>query len=330
MLSTAAAPTPSQSAPVAPSAPTSIEPEKPSVQGSNPPANDTGVTPGTEEQASQSQVTFDNWRELVAQGDEKVLNELNRLKSPGDIGKELLRQKGELSKRMASQPFPVSGTPEQQAEWRAANQIPKEATLEAYGIKAPENYNMTDAEKAGLGEMAKIAQQLNLPPKPVQEMANLLFKTNAAQAQAANEADRAKAQEWKQEYTATYGKDTDSYIKAATEYLTKDVFGGDEQTMQAFLGARLPGGGRIGDHPKMIDLVVGAALKAGYTDRIETQQMESNGRSLAMQQAEIEKLRFSNRAEYNDPRTQDRLKRIIELRLSNGEIDEMGNEKKRR
>lgn len=231
---------------------------------------------------------------------------------------------------MASQPFPVAGTPEQQAEWRAANQIPKEATIEAYGIKAPDNYNISEAEKAGLGEMAKLAQQLNLPPKPVQELANLLFKTNAAQAQANNEADKVKAAEWKQEYTAAYGKDTDAYIKAACEYLEKDVFGGDADTMQAFLGARLPGGGRIGDHPKMVDLVVGAALKAGYTDRLETQQMESGGRSLAMQQQEIEKLRYSNRAEYNDPKTQDRLKRIIELRLKNGEIDEMGNEKKRR
>jgi hypothetical protein len=51
---------------------------------------------------------------------------------------------------------------------------------------------------------------------------------------------------------------------------------------------------------------------------------------IARQQAEIEALRRTDRAAYNRPETQDKLKRVIELRQKAGEIDSWGNEVRRR
>jgi hypothetical protein len=71
-------------------------------------------------------------------------------------------------------------------------------------------------------------------------------------------------------------------------------------------------------------------MNSGLGDSIEANSMESGGKSLRDQQHEIESLRTSDPGKYNDPQTQARLDKIIDLRLSRGEIDEMGNERKRR
>ena len=76
--------------------------------------------------------------------------------------------------------------------------------------------------------------------------------------------------------------------------------------------------------------MIDAALNNGFADRIEANEMEGGGKSLEAQQQELEALWSSDRAKYDMASTQEKLNRIIQLRVSRGEIDANGKPIKRR
>lgn len=74
----------------------------------------------------------------------------------------------------------------------------------------------------------------------------------------------------------------------------------------------------------------GPLAKAELAQQVASMIKSGGGRSLKDQQTEIEKLRGTNTAAYDDPGTQSALDRLIELRHAIGEIDDRGNEVVRR
>lgn len=273
----------------------------------------------------------DTWRQHLSGGDEKILSELSRLKSPTDIAKEYVRQKQELSKPRAPLTPPAKdATPEQIAEYRKAVGVPDAGTIEAYGIAAPEGYELSEVEKGALADLTKSAHAANLPTGAVKTIADVFFRNQAAHQQAMNKLDGERSKGWKADLEGELGKDFEPMVGAAEAYLTQQ-FGDDQEGKSELLNARLPGGGKLGNHPFFVKMIVDAALKNGFADRIEGNEIESaGGKPLGEQQMEIERLQFTDRARYNLPATQARLDKIIAARVSRGEIDEMGNEVPRR
>lgn len=272
----------------------------------------------------------DTWRQHLSGGDEKLLSELSRLKSPTDIAKEYVRQKQELSKPRAPLTLAKDATPEQIAEYRKAVGVPDAGTIEAYGIAAPEGYELSEVEKGALSDLTKSAHAANLPTGAVKTIADVFFRNQAANQQAMNKLDGERSKAWKADLQSEMGKDFEPMVGAAEAYLTQQ-FGDDAEGKAELLSARLPGGGKLGDHPFFVKIMVDAALKNGFADRIEGNEIETaGGKPLGEQQLEIERLQFSDRARYNLPATQARLDKIIAARVARGEIDEMGNETRRR
>jgi len=263
----------------------------------------------------------------VAGADEKVLSEVSRFKSLEDVGKELLRQKQELSKRAVSGAFPVGGTPEQQAEWRKANFVPEAGTIEAYGIKAPDGYEMQPFEQAGLSVLAERLHGKNVPAPIMAEIADTFFTAQTAAQQMVNEQDNEINKTGRAEFDKTHGRDAEPYLSAANDFFNKAV--PDEKARAEILNARLPGGGSLKSNLAFMSLMTDLALKNGFGDRIEANSMESGGKSLAQQHNELQGLMHTNRTLYNDPKTQESLKKIIGLRHARGEIDDMGNERRK-
>ena len=259
-------------------------------------------------------------------GDEALGKELQRYKSQTDVAKELVRQKAELSKRREAPSLAKDATPEQIGDYRKAMGVPE--APEGYAIKAPDGYSQSDGEKALLADYAKEMHAKNVPAAVVKENMDFFFKSQAAQQQALNKSDMTKQAEWTKEMQTEFGGDYKPFVESAKAYLGQQ-FEGNSEGLNALVNARLPGGGRVGDHPGFIKMAVDAALKAGFTDRIEAADIESNGgKSLEAQQMEIENLQFKNRDLYNA--SQGKLDKIIKARLSKGEIDERGNPIRRR
>lgn len=271
---------------------------------------------------------------MVAGEDAKGIEELSRYKTPAEFLKSFREQRAALSKRAEAPKLADNATPEQVAEYRKAIGMPEVAAdakpddiMKAFGIKAPEGYELNDIEKGMLGEWAKLSNGKHIPPGIAREAVDFLFKHNTAVQQAQRKADADIKKEWTTKIRDELGKDYEPLIASANDYLAKAL--PDDNERAAFVNARLPGGGLLGDHPLFVKMVSDLATQNGFTDRIETQSMESGGKSLQQQQQEIEALRMTNRELYNSPATQERLKKVISLRMGRKEIDEFGNERRR-
>lgn len=276
-----------------------------------------------------------DWRAVVAGEDAKAIEELARYKTPADFLKSFREQRSALSKRAEAPKLPEKATPEQVTEYRKAMGLPEIAAdakpddiMKAYGISAPEGYELNDVEKGMLGEWAKTANAAHVPPAIAKQAVDFLFKQNAAVAQAQRKADVELHKTWNEQLRSDLGKDYDAVIASANDYLQSAL--PDEAEREALLNARLPGGGIIAKHPFFAKIVSDLAMQNGFTDRIEAQSLESGGQSAQQIIQEIEAKRQTDPAFYNLPATQARLSAAYKAALTKGEMDDQGNFKRRR
>lgn len=277
-----------------------------------------------------------DWRALLAGEDAKALETISRYKTPGEFTKAFLEQRSALAKKSEPVKLADNATPEQIAEYRKglgvpelAKDAPAEKVLEAYGIKIPDGYQASEVEKGMLGDYAKLAYEQGHSPREVKAATDFFFKQQAANAQAINAINVTKQKEWTGALKDELAKDYEPMIAAGETYLNQ-LFGDDQEAKNVMLNASLPGGGKLGDHPQFIKMAIDLALANGMTDKIETTALESGGQSLEQQQIALEALQWSNKELYNEPKTQQKLNKIIELRLNRGEIDRDGNAVRKR
>ena len=163
----------------------------------------------------------------------------------------------------------------------------------------------------------------------VRQATDFFFRAQVANQQQLNVIDQSRQKDWIGELQTELGKDYKPMLAAGEAFLNKE-FEDNPSGKAELLNARLPGGGRLGDNPWFIKRVIDAALNNGFADRIEANEMEGGGKSLEAQQQELEALWSSDRAKYDMASTQEKLNRIIQLRVSRGEIDANGKPIKRR
>jgi len=317
---------PQEQLPAQPSQQTAVASAEPPVSGLSPDA----------QKVTAPAAANDDWRAKYASGDVKKIEALSRYKSEIDWANSWFEQRAALAKRAEPVKLGDNATPEQVAEYRKGLGVPEvpsdakpEAFLEAYKIKVPDGYEASDAEMGLLGDYAKLAYEQGSDPRSVKAATDFFFQQQAASQQALNQINVDRQKEWQSQLRSELGKDYDASVAAAEAYFEKLV-DGDQQLKAVLSRAQLPGGGFIGDHPVFVKLVADLALQNGYSDRIESNVMESGGQSLRDQQAAIEKLMSTDTGKYNDPATQARLSKILELRLKRGEINEFGVETKQR
>lgn len=273
---------------------------------------------------------------MLAGEDTKALELVSRYKSPTEVAKALMEAQAKVRSRQEMPRLSDASTPEQIADYRKAMGIPDLApdatidkVMEAYGVMAPDGYAMSEVEKGAIADFAKHANGKHLPAAAVREATDFFLRSQAANVQALNKLDVTKQKEWQSALKDELGRDYDPMIAAADTFL-KQHFGDRDGELSELVNARLPGGGRLGDNADFIRLVSDLALKNGFTDRIEANALESGGKSLMEQRAEIEKLMFTDSARYNSPDVQAKLDKINTGLLARGEINENGDLVKKR
>ncbi len=322
-----------------PSAPAASPPVSTLLGGGDPPANppvaDPAAPPASPPAGDQPAAEPD-WRAKFAGDDPKALETLSRFKTEGDFAKAFFEQQKALSKRAEPARLPENAKPEQIAEWRKGLGLPEisgdakpEAFMEAYKIAAPQGYEMSEVEKGMVGDFAKLAYEKGADPSAVKIATDYFFQQQVASTQAINKLNEERQGEWRKELQTELGRDYDATIAAGDAYLNQ-IFADNMDVKAEILNAQLPGGGKLHSNPAFIKMVADLALQNGFTDRIETNAMQSGGKSLEAQQMEIEDLMFKDPAKYNLPETQAKLSKLIELRLKGGEIDEHGNPVRKR
>lgn len=275
-----------------------------------------------------------DWRAMMAGEDAKAIEALSRFKEPGDFLKSYNEQRAALSKRAEPVRLGDNATPEQVAEYRKGLGLPEiakdakpEAYQDAYKIKAPEGYQMSEVEKGVLSDYAKLAYEQGHSPREVKAATDFFFRQQAAGQQAQNRVavDYMKASQ--NTLRDELGSAEYEAQQAAGELWLKNEFKDNPDEFTNLLHAQMPNGGKLGDNPWFFKLIAKQAMGAGYTDRIEANTLEAGGKSLAQQQQEIENMRFKDKAGYDAAMKPGGLyEKIIGARQARGEIDEFGNE----
>jgi len=280
-----------------------------------------------------------DWRALMAGEDAAAIEQLSRFKTPADF----LKSHNELRTKLSQRPANVSeigenSTPEQIAEYRKAFDIPDVAQdakdidyATAYGIQAPDGYEMDSVEQAMLGQFAKAMNASHVPKRHVAKAVEQHFKIQAALKAQNERIDVEKRRDWTNALRDELGsKEYEAQRDSAAQWL-KDQFRGNEDGFHRLLAYRAPDGGMLGDDPFFFKLFAQQAMGAGYTDRITANSLESGGKSLAEQQREIERLMFTDKVAYDEAsKPNGRLDKILAARMARGELDENGNERRQR
>lgn len=274
------------------------------------------------------------WRAMLAGDDTKALERLARYKSPAEVGKALIEAQTKLSQRVEAPRITEESTPEQIAEYRKAYDVPEvpqdakdEAYAAAYGLKLPEG---VDLPEPLIGAFARQMNASHVPKSVVQKVVGEFAKIQLGLNQQIEKTAEVKGREWHNSLRDELGsREYEAQLSAANSLLD-DMFRDNPDGKADLVLARLPGGGLLRDHPVFFKLLAEKAMGAGYTDRIVANSLESGGRTLAEQQSEIENLMFKDPARYNAPETQAKLASIVKSRMARGELDEHGNEARRR
>lgn len=166
----------------------------------------------------------DDWREKMADGDEKLLKELKRFTSVEAYAKSqrALRQKlssGEY-KRVA---LPENATPEEKAAWRAENDIPEKP--EDYGYPEIKGFEWNDADKTVANGFLAHMHEGNLSKAQAQHMLSLYPRMKAVNEERVAELNRMAAEAREDALRTEWGpKDYRPHIKLANDTYRDDEF----------------------------------------------------------------------------------------------------------
>ncbi len=130
----------------------------------------------------------DNWRELIAKGDEKTLKQLGRYASPNEIWNKAksLEQRMSSGELKSVTKFPDDGTDKEKTAWRTENGVPEESK---YDLTLPEGFVIGDADQPAIDSFMEFAHKNNMKTEDVSAAVNWYFNNQETQAEARSDID---------------------------------------------------------------------------------------------------------------------------------------------
>jgi hypothetical protein len=107
----------------------------------------------------------ENWRDIMAAGDDKILKDLQKFKNPADYAKSKRELEILVSKTRPVPELPKDATPEQLKEWREKAGVPEK--FEDYKIELQNGFVINDADKEVVNEFLKTSHKNNLTQSEV-------------------------------------------------------------------------------------------------------------------------------------------------------------------
>lgn len=248
-----------------------------------------------------------DWREKLADGDEKLGKQLSRMSSPQDLLKSYKALESKLSSgeyKKVSQ-LPDKPTEEELAAYRKENGIPD--TWEGYDIKLEDGLVIGDDDKPIVDAFLQAMHEKNAPSGTINAALNAYYQLAEEEKQLRAEADldalKDMEDELRAEYGAEYRKNQNilaNYVDTLPEELGKNL-----------VGARLANGKKLLSDPDAVRYFVNLAKEANPTI---TNFNGDTGEALKSIQEEIDGLKVGSPEYWKDQTKQDRYRELIELR----------------
>ena len=238
----------------------------------------------------------EKWRETLAGEDKDAINTLQRFTDPTALWKSYseLRTKVSKGELKAVAPFPKDGAPEQQNEWRKANNIPEK----------PEAYDTNLGNGLVIGEEDKPFVDSYLQQAHAQNMPIDVVKSNLAWyfGQYMPEVEKARAEEdveFRGEAHNVLREKWGADYKRNIEVVKALVMQAPEKLRERLWGGRLADGRAIGDDPDMLQWFAQMGLEMMPQTALTGITGADSAQTIATRITEIEKLMRTDRAAYN-------------------------------
>lgn len=243
-------------------------------------------------------------REAIANGDDKLLKELNQFTDLGGVVKsyKTLRQQrdsGEYRKALPDNP-----NDDELAAYRKSNGLPD--SVDDYKL---DTSKLAEEQIDFSNSLAKLGYDLNQSPKVTQAFLDHLVDTRQQALDAIAENDSADSTKHEDTVRELFGSDYRVNMNMSSALLDGEA----EGFKDAFLNARLPDGTLFSNSPEvtkfMVDMArqinpVAAIMPAGASDM----------KSVDQERAELKKLQTTNPKKYYSGEVQDRLMALTEAK----------------
>jgi hypothetical protein len=255
----------------------------------------------------------DDWRAKLAGEDDKVATRLGRFASPKAMWDSYTAIEKKMAERGVSEPFPAEGTDAEKVVWREKNDIP--AKPSDYSL--PDGMVVGEFDKPIVDGYLELAHEMNEKPAAVRANLDWYFKMRENEVASQHEQDDTDKASCQKELREEMGAKTQGNMKAASNFLDKAPEGVKDQLM----GARLADGTALGNDPRVVRWLIGAALEIDPT-AASTSGEGASLQSLTDEIAGMENLMKDRQSEYyKGPKGEDgevlmqqRYRELVEIR----------------
>lgn len=224
----------------------------------------------------------ENWRELMAEGDEKFLDTLKRYGSPLAFRDAYKEARKKLSERAQRPKLPDNPTEEQVKAYRAELGIPE--TPEGYDTSLGDGHVWGEADKPLLQSFTKAAHDANVPPEHVKPLLKWYEGLQQQQLEARQNADASWKKQNVDELREEWGADYRMELRIVDEFFETLPDGLGE----VLLNARDADGRPLGANAKFIRWANRMQREA---NPLATVLPGSGVNSMQAMEAELDKLR---------------------------------------
>lgn len=236
----------------------------------------------------------DDWRGAAAKGDDKLVKRLERYTSPEAAFEALFSAQDSIAKNGLRVALPENATPEQVAEYRAANGIPE--APDKYDVNLGNGHVWGDADKPLLTSFTKAAHDANVPPQYLKPMLGWYAQMEKSIADKRSEVDASFKNDSLAKLGEMYGADFKRNIKHVDQFLQSEDFPKDIR--DKVLGARLSNGRIAGSDPEFIDFMYKMALWKNPIATVMGGNSEAQVKSAEARIAELTKMSGDPKSDY--------------------------------
>jgi hypothetical protein len=261
-------------------------------------AAETGTLVGNAAQAETKAVAAPadwpaDWREKIAGGDAKELEQLKRQGSPVDLWKKARALEQKLSSGEYKRDLPKDATPEQVKEWRAERGIPEAPAGYLDKLTLPDGVVLGEADKPMAAAFAEAAFDGSIDPAQYSKLVAKYYDLQDKMAQQRAEADHAYKLKAEEELRGEFGGEFHGNLNRVKNLLA----GMPEGAAANLLGGRLGDGTVIGDNPGVIKWLSSIARELLPTNTMLPVSAD-NGKSVDSRLTELKALLKDRQSEY--------------------------------
>jgi hypothetical protein len=309
-----AAPAPSPAAPAAPAASPAAPSPSPAPAA---PAPAAAAPAATTAPALAAGYWPENWRETVSKEDGKKLAQLQRYASPEVALQALFAAQERIRSGELKPTLDKNATPEQLAEWRAANGIP--ASPDKYDLG--KDVVVEEGDKPVIDMLLKAAHETHQTPEQAKANVKTLMQIRDQSLRHQEAEDQRLAQETEDALRSEWGGEYRRNLNLVHSILDATGAPGFKENL---LAGRLADGTPIGSSPEALRMLLGVSLIQNPTGVVVPGGDANQDKGIREELETLQKVPAERKSEKQSQRERD----LYDAAIKRGLMDDSGNWKK--